>query len=136
MSTHCAIIEKIEGGQGHLYRGIYCHFDGYEKLGSGRWYLEGAGWVLKHYCNKEKDVSKLINMGNTQCISAPTQEKNFFQLAEENAKAWHDERGEPRPAPLYYGKTIKAVANQIPHSGYVWVFLNGKWSNYANRIKK
>ncbi len=119
MSTRSAIIEKT----GSVYRGIYCHFDGYE---------DGVGHVLlKHYQDPTK-VKALIDLGDISSLGEVTTPPDGQRHSIDNpldgiTVAYGRDRGDDVTDPLT-GNTIDEVAAQIGHNGHVYVFENSEWT--------
>lgn len=119
MSTRSAIIERLADGS---YRGIYCHFDGYE---------EGVGsQLLLHYRNPET-VSRLIDLGDISILGEridPIGPHSFDKREDGTTVAYERDRGETwaRIKPKT-GATWQEVAEQIGHNGYAYVFQDGGW---------
>ena len=124
MSTRSAIIMKTQEG----YAGIYCHFDGYES---------GVGQtLLDHYSGEGKasadKVASLIALGDISVLDRrvePTGPHQFSNRETGTTLAYHRDRGEDwddvKPV---VGPTAQAVAKQIGHNGYVYVFEDGRWT--------
>lgn len=124
MSTRSAIIIKV----GNMFKGIYCHFDGYES---------GVGaTLLQHYADPAK-VSALISLGDISSLGTrvtPIGAHSFDKPEKDTTVAYYRDRGElwanvePKT-----GKTLERVEEQIGHNGYVYLFSDGVW--YVNGTK-
>ena len=90
MSTHCGIFVKDEADKPHLFKGIYCHFDGYPSY---------MGVMLEqHYQDPEK-IKKLIKLGNISFLKEKLEPEagekhSFSKPAEGVTVAYHRDRGE------------------------------------------
>lgn len=117
MSTRSAIIEKTANG----YRGIYCHFDGY---------VTGVGKTLhEHYRDPDK-IRRLIDLGDIASLGErvePEGEHSYDRREEGTTVAYCRDRGEPMDKPAA-GATAEAVAKDIGHNGYVYVWEDGRWT--------
>ena len=117
MSTRSAIIMKTPKG----YKGIYCHFDGYET---------GVGAILnEHYQDADK-VSRLIALGDISCLGKrvePIGPHSYDKAEKDTTIAYTRDRGETG-CKATTGKTIEDVESKIGHNGYVYVFENGDWT--------
>lgn len=117
MSTRSAILQKTENG----YRGIYCHFDGYE---------EGVGaTLLEHYQDEDK-ITRLLDLGSISSLDERVEPvgKHSYDIPEKGTTiAYHRDRGE-KEQPAIEGPTVEAVAPKIGHNGYVYVWEDGEWT--------
>jgi hypothetical protein len=102
MSTRSAIIMKDGDG----YKGVYCHSDGY---------LSWNGKILLENYQDENKVRELIGLGDLSILRPEL----------DSTTAYARDRGEVLNVAV--GPTIKSVAKQIAHNGYVYVFENGGW---------
>ena len=119
MSTRAAIIQKQESG---VYRGIYCHYDGY------------PSWVGKrlalHY-NTVEMVNKLMDLGHISSLGKlveplPNDTKHSFDTPSTDVTvAYHRDRGE-KDVGAVIGSSFEAVVDMIEHS-YAYLYTDGKW---------
>lgn len=106
MSTRSAIIQKVAEG---VYRGVYCHFDGY---------LSHQGPILLKYYMKPLKVAQLIDMGQIRSIGELGVAEPFDAIGID----------------IKYGRTSDEVASQIGHNGHVYVFEDGEWKYNGVKI--
>ena len=121
--THAAIIQEVKGG----YRGMLNCADGYVykntyTFPTGRRLIDY--YKNTHSVNKLMEVKVCLNVENTPENTV----KDYNEYFDSRFKTEREEL-EKHPAangPIY-GVTVEDVANQIPHSGYVYVYQGGKW---------
>lgn len=130
MGTRSAIIVKV----GNLYKGIYCHWDGYP--------THNGKILLEHY-NSQERVEALIALGDLSSLRenlAPpegvvhTFDKPYMENPHDNYShtkvtvAYGRDRGETSPDYILpkVGKSPDEVADQID-CAYIYVFRNGRW---------
>ena len=112
MGTRSAIIVKVSD---KLYKGIYCHWDGYP---------DGVGKTLKENFNSEEQALAIIALGDCSkicnCVRVnPIGEHSYKTPEEGTIVAYHRDRGEEFNQ--YKGSTWKEVADQIDNEfAYVW----------------
>jgi len=121
MSTRSAIIKKVKD---NLYKGIYCHWDGYE---------ECVGADLKEHYTDSKKVTKLINLGHIEWLGKylPTE---AVKLAKENPGINIPKEDITKPFgendQAITGSSWQAVARRIGHNDHVYVF-DKVWKHYG-----
>lgn len=109
MSTRSAIIMKNEFDES--YSGIYCHFDGYKN---------GVGIELFDNYQDLNKVKDLIALGDISSLGDSIK----------STVAYHRDRDEELS--ISHGYSVKQVANQIGHNGYVYLYKDNKW--YINDV--
>lgn len=124
--THAAIIQEVKGG----YRGILNCADGYVYKST---YLFPTGRKLIDFYKKTHSVNKLMEVKVCLNLENTTQDTvkdyNVYFDSYDSIKKAAKEELEKHPAangPIY-GVTVEDVANQIPHSGYIYIYQGGKW---------
>lgn len=116
MSTRSAIIHKTETG----YAGIYCHFDGY---------IDGVGKTLQEHYQDAGKVARLIALGDISSLDErvePIGAHSYDNKEQGTTAAYIRDRGETG-CETKTGATVKEVADEIGHNGYVYVFESGSW---------
>lgn len=124
MSTRSAIIERLPDG---TYRGIYCHFDGYE---------EGVGHKLRDHYQDPAKVSRLLDLGNISALYErvePVGSHSYDCPEKGTTIAYHRDRGEEHR--IATGATVADVESQIGHNDCVYVFENGRWTFNGSPIE-
>ena len=121
MGTRSAIIVKV----GNLYKGIYCHWDGYP--------THNGKILLEHY-NSQERAEALIALGDLSSLRenlAPPEGvvhtfDNYSQI--KVTVAYGRDRGQTSPDYIHpkVGKSPDEVADQID-CAYIYVFRNGRW---------
>ncbi len=118
MSTRSAIIAHLPAT--NIYRGIYCHNDGYIDA------PHGVGHVLHTHFRDRAKVEQLIALGDISSLGAEIGEKhNFNENRDGVCRAYHRDHGDDFN--VADGPTWAEVAAQIGHNGYVYVFENDRW---------
>lgn len=119
MSTHAAVIVKIRDDK---FKGIYSHSDGYGLLP-----------FLKKMCPTKDKAEALVELGACSQIwgcerFAPIGEHSYDSPEEGTVIAYHRDRKEDLD--IVEGPNMEDVANDIDHSGYVYLFADGQWEVY------
>lgn len=122
MSTSAFIIQKINKD---CYRGIYCHFDGYE---------EGVGKTLVEHYQDPVKISELIDLGDISYLGERvhplTNNHTFLSPEIGTTKAYHRDRGEDLLI------TEVSSLQNLENSDYIYVFEDGIWYIISQNIKR
>ena len=119
MSTRCAIIVKVTND---VYKGIYCHWDGYE---------DGVGKTLKTNFNTKRDALEIVELGAcsaiADCVRIKPLGKHTYQNPEAGTIiAYARDRGEEYC--VVSGKTWKDVASELNQEIiYTWEDDKNGW---------
>lgn len=126
MATHAAIIRKTESGN---YEGVYLHSDGY---------TSHTGAILENHYYDARRVAELIALGSLSCLykrATPIGDTHSFGSPEKDVTiAYHRDRGES--IWIETGDTVDEVADTLGHSGYVYVFEDGRWTVNGTSLRK
>lgn len=125
MATRSAIIVKV----GKIYKGIYCHWDGYPSWN---------GNILQENYNCLERALALVSLGSLSRLSSALEPlkgviHNFDNRQEGVTVAYHRDRGEPLK--IYSGKTIKEVEDGVYDFEYSYLFSNGIWKVRGHEMK-
>jgi hypothetical protein len=90
MSTHCGIFVKDEADKPHLFKGVYCHFDGYPS---------NIGAMLEQYYQDPEKIKNLIKLGNLVFLDEELEPEagvkhSFYHRAKGVTVAFHRDRGD------------------------------------------
>ncbi len=120
MATSSTIWIKTEKG----FRGIYCHFDGYNS---------GVGEMLRtHYTDKSK-IENLINLGSLSYLEPKFEipagiSHSFNHPAKDITVAYHRDRGEDLL--IYKAKDLKTARTYFKQYNYIFDSETSEWKNY------
>lgn len=124
MSTGAAVIVKLADGS---YQGIYSYSDGYGLLP-----------FLKVMAPTQEQAEQLVALGDCSQIYAcerikPIGKHSWDVREKRTVIAYHRDRNEVwNDVKPIDGKTWLSVARRISHSGYAYVFEDGRWSMYKS----
>lgn len=121
MGTRSTIIVKV----GKVYKGIYCHWDGYPE---GKL---GVGYKLHSIYNTQEKVEALVELGDLSSLRdklspEPGTIHTFDKPQTGVTVAYGRDRGEKDVA-YKVGKTVLEVEDLISDFAYSYVFKNGSW---------
>ena len=90
MGTHCGIFVKDEADKPLLFKGIYCHYDGYPSY---------TGAMLEQYYQDPEKIKKLIKLGNISFLDEKLEPEagvkhSFYNPAKGVTIVFHRDRGE------------------------------------------
>ena len=133
MSTNSDIAIYKEGVNGGIYRGVYCHWDGYPSYN---------GEVLRTCYNTEEAVEKLISFGDMSALReriVPNEgEKHTFDEPQENVTIYyHRDRGEEWERVKPFEAKTEAEYYKRCSQEYNYLFKDGKWywNSYGERTE-
>ncbi len=113
-------LEDTSIGGSSIFRGIYCHYDGY---------LSHNGKILQeHYTTIEK-VKQLIDLGNLSILGKDIGYKHRFdEKVEGSCKAYGRDRGEQNTT-AQTATSLKHIYAKANYMGceYFYLFKNGQW---------
>lgn len=102
-----------------LYRGIYCHWDGY---------LEGVGVTLLKYFNFEEGAKAIVERGACSSLSPrldPISDWHSFETPEPGTSIfYHRDRNEPLK--IYEARSVRKIIADYAQ-GYDYIWINHEW---------
>ena len=124
MSTGAAVIVKLPDGK---FKGIYSYSDGYGLLP-----------FLKVIAPTQEQAEQLVALGACSQIYgcerlAPVGKHSFAEREDGTVVAYYRDRQDSwEDSKPVVGAKWLTVARRIAHSGYAYVFEDGRWSMYKS----